>query len=106
MPLAVGVAFKRVAKSYWFDPGTLELKDFDRVVVETARGLEIGTVRVTPREILESELQAPLKRVLRMADAQDVQQETANKERARHWYARANELGHPEANGRLKLLAN
>ena len=29
-----------------------------------------------------------------------------NKERAKHWYARAYELGHPEASGRLKLLAN
>ncbi len=29
-----------------------------------------------------------------------------NKERARHWYARAEDLGHPEANGRLRLLGN
>jgi hypothetical protein len=29
-----------------------------------------------------------------------------SKERARHWYARANDLGHPEANGRLQLLGN
>ena len=29
-----------------------------------------------------------------------------SKERAKHWYARANDLGHPEANGRLQLLGN
>jgi cell fate regulator YaaT (PSP1 superfamily) len=83
MPQAVGVAFKRVAKSYWFDPGDLSLKDFDRVIVETARGLEIGTVRVTPRDVPEAELQASLKRVVRMADQRDLDQETRNKERAK-----------------------
>lgn len=83
MPLAVGVAFKRVAKSYWFDPGTLSLNDMDRVIVETARGLEIGTVRITAREIAEEELQAPLKRVLRRAEPRDLEQEARNKERAR-----------------------
>jgi hypothetical protein len=29
-----------------------------------------------------------------------------SKERARHWYARASDLGHPEANSRLQLLGN
>ena len=33
MPLCVGVAFKRVAKSYWFDPGDLALTEGQRVVV-------------------------------------------------------------------------
>jgi cell fate regulator YaaT (PSP1 superfamily) len=83
MPHVVGIAFKRVAKSYWFNPGTLQLKDFDRVIVETTRGLEIGTVRVTPREIVESELQAPLKQVLRTAEPRDPEQEARNKEKAR-----------------------
>jgi cell fate regulator YaaT (PSP1 superfamily) len=83
MPQVVGIAFKRVAKSYWFDPGTLNLKDFDRVVVETTRGMEIGTVRVTPREVAEDDLQAPLKRVVRMAEERDLEQEKRNREKAR-----------------------
>jgi cell fate regulator YaaT (PSP1 superfamily) len=83
MPQVVGVAFKRVAKSYWFDPGALELKDFDRVVVETTRGAELGTVRVSPRELPPGELHAPLKRVLRLADAGDVEQEKRNRDRAK-----------------------
>ncbi len=83
MPQVVGVAFKRVAKSYWFDPGTFALNDFDRVVVDTTRGLEIGTVRVTPREVLEAELQAPLKKVIRVAEPRDLEQEARNKEKAR-----------------------
>jgi cell fate regulator YaaT (PSP1 superfamily) len=84
MPHVVGVAFKRVARSYWFDPGSFELKDFDRVIVETTRGMEIGTVRVSPREIPEDELQAPLKRVLRLAEPRDTEQEARNQEKARH----------------------
>ena len=83
MPRVVGVAFKRVSRSYWFDPCELELNDMDRVVVETTRGLEIGTVRVAPREVSESDLQAPLKRVLRMAGERDFEQEEQNRELAR-----------------------
>ena len=84
MPLVVGVAFKRVAKSYWFDPNNLDLAEMDRVIVETTRGVEIGTVRVSPRVIGEEELQAPLKRVLRKADEADLQQEEHNKGLAQH----------------------
>src|SRR6266851_107479 len=83
MPTAVGVAFKRVAKSYWFDPGALDLKDMDRVIVDTARGLELGTVRVTAREIPVDELQAPLKSVIRLAEERDQQQEARNRDNAK-----------------------
>lgn len=84
MPRVVGVAFKRVAKSYWFDPGESDFQDMERVIVETTRGNEIGTVRVTPREVPEDELQAPLKRVVRTAGPEDVAQEARNRERAKH----------------------
>lgn len=78
MALVVGVAFKRVARSYWFAPGDLDLKQGDRVVVETTRGVEIGFVRVPPREIEDAALQAPLKRVYRVATADDLRQEERN----------------------------
>src|SRR5258708_40372437 len=83
MAIAVGVAFKRVAKSYWFDPGMLDLKDMDRVIVDTARGLELGTGRVTAREIPLDELQAPLKAVIRLAEERDQQQEARNRDKAK-----------------------
>lgn len=83
MPLCVGVAFKRVAKSYWFDPDGLELEEDDRVVVETTRGAEIGTVKIGLREIVEDELLGPLKRVLRKAETGDFQQERQNREKAK-----------------------
>lgn len=83
MPLCVGVAFKRVAKSYWFDPGPLALNEQDRVVVETTRGAELGTVKIAPRQVVDTEIQAPLKRVLRLAQAQDLEHERRNREKAK-----------------------
>ena len=82
MPQAVGITFHKVAKSYWFSPGDLELHEMDRVMVETARGIEIGRVRVPPREIPEEELISLLKPVLRLADDADIRQEFKNREKA------------------------
>lgn len=83
MPVAVGVAFKRVARSYWFDPAGLDLSEGKRVVVDTARGAELGTVKVGAQNVRPEDLDAPLKRVLRLAQASDVEQEQRNKQRAR-----------------------
>ena len=83
MPLCIGVAFKRVAKSYWFDPAGLSLEENDRVVVETARGAEIGTVKIAARLVIDDEIQAPLKQVLRLAGADDIQQERQNRLQAK-----------------------
>ncbi len=83
MPLCVGVAFKRVAKSYWFDPDGLELEEDDRVIVETTRGAEIGSVKIGARLIVDDEIQGPLKRVLRKADAADLVQERQNRDKAK-----------------------
>jgi cell fate regulator YaaT (PSP1 superfamily) len=84
MPVCVGVAFKRVAKSYWFDPGQLELEEEQRVVVETTRGLELGTVKIAPLTIPEDEIQSPLKQVLRVADDEDLLHERDNRKKAKH----------------------
>lgn len=78
MPIAVGIAFKRVARSYWFDPAGYELKEWDKVIVETTRGQEMGTVRIPPREVAEEDLQAPLKPILRPATPEDLEQYKEN----------------------------
>ena len=83
MALCAGISFKRVARSYWFDPAGLDLRENDRVIVETVRGPEPGIVKVLPREVPEDEIQAPLKRVLRHAVDADAVQEQKNRERAR-----------------------
>ena len=40
----IGVRFRTAGKIYFFSPGGLELKAGDKVIVETARGVEFGSV--------------------------------------------------------------
>lgn len=84
MPNCVGVAFKRVARSYWYDPNGFQLQEQDRVVVETAQGYEIGTVKIGEMSIPDTDLSSPLKRVVRMAETDDYAQEHENKEMAKN----------------------
>lgn len=51
MPEVVGVRFRRAGKIYYFDPGTLELKPGQDVIVETSRGLEFGEVVQENKEV-------------------------------------------------------
>ncbi len=83
MTVCVGVAFKRVARSYWFDPCEMNLKEGMRVVVETSRGPEIGVVKLGPREVHEDDLQSELKPVLRHAEFADLQRERDNRQAAK-----------------------
>ena len=69
----VGVRFKNAGKIYYFDPVELEVEKNMDVVVETARGLEYGTIVVGPKEIDESELVSPLKPIIRIATDEDRQ---------------------------------
>ncbi|MDR2354954.1 MAG: stage 0 sporulation family protein [Clostridiales Family XIII bacterium] len=73
MAKIIGVCFKQAGKIYHFDPGNLELRCGDKVIVETARGPEFGFVRGCVREIPSGDVVAPLKRVLRVAAERDVQ---------------------------------
>ena len=50
----VGVRFRNAGKIYYFGPGDLELKTGMNVIVETARGVEMGTVMTGPKEVSES----------------------------------------------------
>ena len=53
MQTIIGVRFKKVGKIYFFSPAGVEVKVHDRVVVETSRGTECGTVVLGPRELEE-----------------------------------------------------
>ena len=63
----IGVRFRVAGKIYYFDPGKLQIKRGDHVIVETARGIEYGTVVGDPREVTEDKVVQPLKAVLRVA---------------------------------------
>ena len=82
----VGVRFKNAGKIYYFDPVELEVEKNIDVVVETARGLEYGTIVVCPKEIDESELVSPLKPIIRVATDEDRQVYIENKEKAKETF--------------------
>ena len=67
MPIIAGVKFKKTNKIYYFSPENFELNEGDGVIVETARGIEYGTIVITPREVDESKIVQPLKPILRKA---------------------------------------
>lgn len=67
----VGVRFKDAGRMYYFDPGELEIKETDGLVVETAHGIEYGDVVLTPREVPDEQIVAPLKGVVRIATEDD-----------------------------------
>ncbi len=81
MKKIVGVRFRTAGKVYYFDPIDFEIKKGDHVIVETARGVEYGTVVGEPREVNDKEIQQPLKPVLRIASERDDEQEKKNKEK-------------------------
>ena len=78
----VGVRFKRAGRVYYFAPSGIDLEVNDYVVVNTARGLEMGHVVIAPKQVLASELTEPLKPVVRKAEPEDVErvQELEHKE--------------------------
>lgn len=77
----IGVRFRTAGKIYFFDPLNLEIKKGDRVIVETARGIEFGTVVTGVTEVEEEKVVQPLKPVIRVANQRDVEQENANREK-------------------------
>ena len=77
----IGVRFRQAGKIYFFSPGKLQLKRGDQVIVETARGVEFGSVVDGPKEVAESEVTQPLKPVLRAATEEDKRNEQKNRER-------------------------
>lgn len=77
----IGVRFKSVGKIYYFAPGNEKVENGQKVIVETARGVECGTVVVSNREVPDSELSAPLKPVIRIATEKDLETVIENKKK-------------------------
>ncbi|SNS45521.1 Cell fate regulator YaaT, PSP1 superfamily (controls sporulation, competence, biofilm development) [Anaerovirgula multivorans] len=79
MVTVVGVRFKKAGKIYYFNPGEVEIKKNDYVIVETARGIEFGEVVVGPKDVSEEDIVAPLKDVIRTVTEEDRQRHKENK---------------------------
>lgn len=71
MTSVVGVKFKEAGKLYYFSPGSIEVEAGENVIVETARGLEFGKVTMGITEVDESDIVAPLKKIIRKATEKD-----------------------------------
>jgi len=81
MVKVVGVRFRNAGKIYYFDPAGFDVKQGDSVIVETARGVELGAVMLGVREVNDEAVVQPLKSVMRIASEED--KEIAEKNRAK-----------------------
>ena len=78
MIVIIGVRFRKSGKIYYFDPAGLAIEKGNHVIVETARGIEYGTVVLGPKEMPDDKIVAPLKSVMRVATPQDDQTNDEN----------------------------
>lgn len=81
MAKIVGVRFKPAGKIYYFDPAGFEIKKDSFVIVETARGIEMGEVTIEPCDIKDENIIKPLKSVIRLATEEDIRNREKNKEK-------------------------
>lgn len=75
----VGVRFRTEGKVYYFDPGELEIRRGDHIIVETARGLEYATVSFPKHGVTDDKVVLPLKPVIRVASPEDDEREAENR---------------------------
>ena len=75
----IGVRFKNVGKIYYFDANNLKADSHTKVIVETARGIEIGEVVLKNFEIDSKTMNQPLKKVIRIATNEDIKKAESNK---------------------------
>ena len=79
MTEVIGVRFKQVGKIYYFSPNGVPMDVGEKVIVETARGIECGEVAISNREIDDEGIVKPLKTVIRDADKNDLKHIEDNK---------------------------
>ena len=82
----VGIRFRNAGKIYYFDPKDFEMEVGSHAIVETARGVEYGTVLIAPREVSDDQVVQPLKPVIRIATEEDTKTVERNREREKSAY--------------------
>lgn len=118
MPEIVGIRFKPVTKVYYFAPGEFrDLAEDDPIIVETARGEELGWVKFLCRVVPDEEIKGTLKPISRRATPLDLAQmedyQAREKQALEKCREKAAELGVPmkvvraeySFNGRRLLFA-
>ena len=82
MTTVISVRFPTSGRAYYFDPGDFELHEGDSVIVETARGTEVGEIVKMPHEVADEFVVQPLKPIVRIATDEDkrMREEYSSKE--------------------------
>ena len=83
----IGVQFQKNGKLYYFDANGLEVKPGDYVIVDTARGHDLGEVAMGSRDIDEETWKNPLKKTIRIASEQDIQHGIDNREKEKEAFS-------------------
>lgn len=86
MTTVIGIRFRSAGKIYYFDPKELEFKRGEHVIVETARGVEYGTVVLPNTDVEEEKVIQPLKPVIRKATEADAEIEKKNRAKEKDAY--------------------
>ena len=81
MTTVIGVRFRTAGKIYFFDPQDLNVMKGQHVIVETARGVEYGTVVIGRKEVEDDKVIQPLKPVIRVATKEDDAIEARNRDK-------------------------
>lgn len=87
MTEVVSIKFRNRGKCYFFDPGQLNIKSGDKVIVETSKGLEIADCCRGNHAVPDTSVVQPLRPVVRIADAADLAVAEANKKREREAFS-------------------
>ena len=81
MAEVVGIRFKENGKVYYFDPDSKKLAKGEMAIVETVRGIECGEVASANHKVNDSEIVHPLKKILRIANKEDIKILEQNKKK-------------------------
>jgi len=79
MRTVTGIRFKKPGKIYYFDPGELQMEKGTHVIVDTTNGQEYGEVVIPIKEVEDSEVTEPLKKVIRITTEKDEKMYLENK---------------------------
>lgn len=82
----VGIRFKKLGKIYFFNPNGIKFDKGQSAIVETARGVELGEVAISNRNVDDSKIVAPLKDVIRIATDEDKEKFYDNEKKAKEAY--------------------
>ncbi len=87
MARITGVRFRGTGRIYYFSPGDRDLKIGDQVLVETARGRELGEIRMNPRQIPDDKIKHPVREIIREATEDDLARQEQNRKKEKEAFA-------------------